>query len=114
MKTNLLPAGLRLLCAALFSTLSLAHADDAAWRKQLLGTWKGAVVSDEETGARRATIRELTITMDKISATDGDGRCSANGGKPRPTEFKTRSSGPRLMILTRKRDRGFKTPLTAP
>ena len=63
MKTNLLPAGLRLLCAALFSTLSL---------------------------------------------------CSANGGKPRPTEFKTRSSGPCLMILTRKKDRGFKTPLTAP
>jgi uncharacterized protein (TIGR03067 family) len=106
-------------------------------------------VSDEETGARRATIRELTITMDKISATDGDGRslgegsyklaeegglltidatgvngpamnqtmlgiwklegntlrwCSANGGKPRPTEFKTRSSGPYLMILTRKKD----------
>lgn len=149
MKTNLLPAGLRLLCAALFSTLSLAHAEDAAWRKQLLGTWQGAVVSDEETGARRATIRELTITLDKISATDGDGRslgegsyklaeengvltidatgvngpamgqtmlgiwklegdtlrwCSANGGKPRPTEFKTRSSGPYLMILTRKKD----------
>jgi uncharacterized protein (TIGR03067 family) len=149
MKTNLLPAGLRLLCAALFSALSLAHADDAAWRKQLLGTWEGAVVSDEETGARRATIRELTITMDKISATDGDGRslgegsyklaeegglltidatgvngpamnqtmlgiwklegntlrwCSANGGKPRPTEFKTRPSGPYLMILTRKKD----------
>jgi hypothetical protein len=53
MKTNLLPAGLRLLCAALFSTLSL---------------------------------------------------CRANGGMPRPTEFKTRSSGPYLMILTRKKD----------
>ena len=149
MKTNLLPAGLRLLCAAHFSMLSLAHADDAAWRKQLLGTWEGAVVSDEETGARRATIRELTITMDKITATDGDRRslgegsyklaaegdlltidatgvngpamnqtmlgiwklegdtlhwCSANGGKPRPTDFKTRSSGPYLMILTRKKD----------
>ena len=149
MKTNLLSAGLRLLCAALFSALSLAQADDAAWRKELLGTWEGAVVSDEETGARRATIRQLTITMDKISATDGDGRslgegsyklaeegglltidatgvngpamnqtmlgiwklegntlrwCSANGGKPRPTEFKTRSSGPYLMILTRKKD----------
>ena len=148
MKPNLLPAGLRLLCAAFFSIVSFAHADDAAWRKQLLGTWQGAVVSDEETGARRATIRELTITMDKISATDGDGRslgegsyklaeengvltidatgvngpavnqtmlgiwklegdtlrwCSANGGKPRPTEFKTRSSGPYLLILTRKK-----------
>ena len=148
MKTNLLPAGLRLLCAALFCALGLAQADDAAWRKQMLGTWEGTVVSDEETGARRATIRELMITMDKISATDGDGRslgegsyklaeegglltidatgvsgpamnqtmlgiwklegdtlrwCSANGGKPRPTEFKTRSSGPYLMILTRKR-----------
>lgn len=149
MKPNLLPAGLRLLCVALCLTLNLAHADDAAWRKQLLGTWQGAVVSDEETGARRATIRELTITLDKIRATDGDGRnlgegsyklaeegglltidatgvngpamgqtmhgiwklegdalrwCSANGGKPRPTEFKTRSSGPYLMILTRKKD----------
>jgi hypothetical protein len=61
-------------------------------------------VSDEETDVCRATIRELTITMDKISTTDGDGRCSANGGKPRPTEFKTRSSGPYRMILTRKKD----------
>ncbi len=148
MNTNLLQAGLRLLCVAIFCNLSLAHADDAAWRKQLLGTWEGAVVSDEATGARRATIRELTITLDKITATDGDGRslgegsyklaeeggvltidatgvngpamgqtmlgiwklegdtlrwCSANNGKPRPAEFKTRSAGPYLLILTRKK-----------
>ncbi len=149
MKANLPPARLRLLCAAILSTLCLAHADDAVWRKRLLGTWEGAVVSDEETGARRATIRELTITLDRISATDGDGRslgegsytlgeqggvltidatgvngpatgqtmlgiwklegdtlrwCSANGGKPRPGEFKTRSSGPYLMVLTRRKE----------
>ena len=149
MKTNSLLLGLRLLGVAVLLNLGVAHADDAAWRRQLLGTWEGAVVSDEETGARRATIRELTITMDKISATDGDGRslgegsyklaeegglltidatgvngpamnqtmlgiwklegdtlrwCSANGGKPRPTEFKTRSSGPYLMVLKRKKD----------
>lgn len=149
MKPNLSPAGLRLLCAVILSTVSLAHADDAVWRKQLLGTWEGAVVGDEHTGARRATIRELTITLDRISATDGDGRslgegsyrlaeegglltidatgvsgpamgqtmlgiwklegdtlrwCSANAGKPRPGEFKTRSSGPYLMVLTRRKD----------
>lgn len=148
MTTNLLPTGLRLLCVAIFCNLSFVRADDAAWRKQLLGTWEGAVVSDEVTGARRATIRELTITIDKIRATDGDGRnlgegsyklaqegglltidatgvngpasgqtmlgiwklegdtlrwCSANGGKPRPSEFKSRSSGPYLMILKRKK-----------
>ena len=149
MKPNSILFGLRLLGVAMFCLIDLAHADDAAWRRQLLGTWQGAVVSDEETGARRATIRELTITMDKISATDGDGRslgegsykladengvltidatgvngpamnqtmlgiwklegdtlrwCSANGGKPRPTEFKTRGAGPYLMVLTRKKD----------
>jgi uncharacterized protein (TIGR03067 family) len=149
MKANLPPAGLQLLCAAILSTLCLAHADDAAWRKRLLGTWEGAVVSDEETGARRATIRELTITQDRISAIDGDGRslgegsyklaeeggfltidatgvngpatgqtmlgiwklegdtlrwCSANAGRPRPGEFKTRSSGPYLMVLTRRKN----------
>lgn len=149
MKTNALLLGLRLLGVAMIFSAGASHADDAAWRKQLLGTWEGAVVSDEETGARRATIRELTITFDKISATDGDGRslgegsyklaeegglltidatgiqgpamnqtmlgiwklegdtlrwCSSNGGKPRPTEFKTRSSGPYLMVLKRKKD----------
>ena len=149
MNTNLLSAGPRLLFVAIICTLGLAHADDAAWRKQLLGTWAGAVVSDEDTGARRATISELTITMEKIVATDGDGRslgegsyklaeegglltidatgvngpamgqtmlgiwkvegdtlrwCSANGGKPRPTEFKTRGAGPYLMILKRKKN----------
>lgn len=149
MKPNLSPVWLRLLCAAILSTVSLAHADDAAWRKLLLGTWEGAVVGDEDSGARRATIRELTITLDRISATDGDGRslgegsyrlaeegglltidatgvsgpamgqtmlgiwklegdtlrwCSANAGKPRPVEFKTRSSGPYLMVLTRRKD----------
>lgn len=149
MKTNALLLGLRLLGVAMIFNAGAVHADDAAWRRQLLGTWEGAVVSDEETGARRATIRELTITLDKISATDGDGRslgegsyklaeegglltidatgiqgpamnqtmlgiwklegdtlrwCSANGGKPRPTEFKTRSSGPYLMVLKRKKD----------
>jgi len=148
MTTNLLSTALRLLCAVISCNLSIAYADDAAWRKQLLGTWEGAVVSDEVTGARRATIRELTITLDKITAVDGDGRslgegrynlaeeggvltidatgvngpasgqtmlgiwklegdtlrwCSANGGKPRPTEFRTRGAGPYLLILTRKR-----------
>lgn len=149
MNTHSFLVGLPLLCAAMFFNLSRAQADDVAWRKQLLGTWEGAVVSDEATSARRATIRELTITMDKISATDGDGRslgegsykiaeegglltidatgvsgpamgqtmlgiwkleggtlrwCSANHGKPRPTQFQTRSSGPYLVILTRKKD----------
>ena len=79
MNTNLLSAGPRLLIVAIICTLGLAHADDVAWRKQLLGTWEGAVVSDEDTGARRATISELTITMEKIVATDGDGRSLGEG-----------------------------------
>jgi len=79
MKNSRHLTGPRLIAAAFLATLSVVDADDSALRKQLLGTWEGAVVTDERTGARRATIESLTITMEEISATDGDGRDLGKG-----------------------------------
>jgi uncharacterized protein (TIGR03067 family) len=79
MKTSLHLTGPRLIAAAFLALLTSAKADDGALRKQLLGTWEGAVVTDERTGARRATIESLTITMEEITATDGDGRDLGKG-----------------------------------
>lgn len=149
MKTSLHLTGPRLLAAAFLTCLATVSADDRSLRESILGTWEGAVVTDERTGARRATIETLTITIDEISATDGDGRdlgkgtytlgeeggvltidatgtagpamgqtmlgiwklegetlrwCSGNNGHERPTDFRTRGSGPYLMILTRKKN----------
>lgn len=141
---HLLPLVLLILGAA------SVRADDSALRAPLLGTWTGSV-TDGEGATRnhpRATIRELTISADKITALDGDGRslgegsyklviengvlsidatgtagppsgqtmlgilkleggtlkwCSANGGKPRPTAFRTRPGSSYLVVLTRKK-----------
>jgi uncharacterized protein (TIGR03067 family) len=54
---------------------------DAAARKQLIGVWEGWVVEGDGSrqGDRRMRISELVITLDKISATGGQGNSMGEG-----------------------------------
>jgi uncharacterized protein (TIGR03067 family) len=70
-----------LLLLAVSAVPAAESNDPAALRRQLIGTWTGAVVSGDSArpGSPRNSLREVVITADTISAHDSDGRYLGTG-----------------------------------